>query len=59
VWGSVVSPLPKDSHASLVQAMQEVPVGLMQLDRGGSSSWGCILLVADFESWSERKEAVV
>lgn len=45
-----MSPLLKDSHASLVEAMQEVLMGRVQPGRGGSSGWVCILLVADFES---------
>ena len=50
-----MSSLPRDCCASVVEAMQEVPVGWAQPDRGGSSSQGYILLVADFESWSERR----
>lgn len=36
-WGRVMSPLPRDSHACIVEAMQEVPMGWVQPGRGGSS----------------------
>lgn len=47
-------PLLRDSRGSLLEAMQRGSVGWAQPGRGDSSSQDCILLVTDFESWSER-----
>lgn len=55
VWGRVMPPLPKESCASVLEATQDVPMGWAHTGRGRSSGWGCILLVADFESCSERR----
>lgn len=54
VAGSMGKALLGDSHACVVEAMQEAPVRWVQPDRSGSSGRGCILVAADFENWSER-----